>query len=41
MADLIYVEILVIFILVILNGIFVLSEIALVSARKIKLQLMS
>ena len=40
MANLIYVEILVIFILVILNGIFVLSETALVSSRKIKLQIM-
>ncbi len=40
MADLIYVEILVIFILVIINGIFVLSETALVSSRKIKLQIM-
>ena len=40
MADLIYLEILVILILVVLNGFCVLSEIALVSARKIKLQLM-
>ena len=41
MADLIYVEILLIFILIILNGVFVISEIALVSSRRIKLQLMA
>ncbi|MGZ7047988.1 MAG: hemolysin family protein [Methanobacterium sp.] len=41
MVDLVYIEILVIFILIIFNGLFVLSEIALVSARKIKLQLMA
>lgn len=41
MVDLVYVEILVIFILIIFNGFFVVSEIALVSSRKIKLQLMA
>ncbi|MGZ7118006.1 MAG: hemolysin family protein, partial [Methanobacterium sp.] len=41
MVDLVYIEILIIFILIIFNGLFVLSEIALVSARKIKLQLMA
>lgn len=41
MADLIYVEILVILILVIFNGLFVLSETALVSSRKIRLQIMA
>ena len=40
MPDLIYVEILVIVILVIINGVCVLSETALVSSRKINLQLM-
>ncbi|MGF7119290.1 hemolysin family protein [Methanobacterium oryzae] len=40
MADLVYVEISVIFILVILNAAFVISETALVSSRKIKLQIM-
>lgn len=40
MADLVYIEILVIIVLVILNGAFVISETALVSSRKIKLQLM-
>lgn len=40
MVEVIYLEILVILILVVLNGLCVLSEIALVSARKIKLQLM-
>lgn len=41
MADLIYVEILIILILVIFNGLFVLSETALVSSRKIRLQIMA
>jgi len=40
MPDLIYVEILVIFILIVLNSFFVLSETALVSSKKIKLQIM-
>ncbi|WP_414468915.1 hemolysin family protein [Methanobacterium sp. ACI-7] len=40
MADSIYIEILVIVILVIINGVFVISETALVSSRKINLQIM-
>ncbi|MGB9937138.1 MAG: hemolysin family protein [Methanobacterium sp.] len=40
MADSIYIEILIIIILVIVNGLFVLSETALVSSRKINLQIM-
>ena len=40
MADLVYIEILVILILVIINAAFVISETALVSSRKINLQLM-
>jgi Hemolysins and related proteins containing CBS domains len=39
--DLIYLEILIILILVILNGIFALSEIAIITSRRIKLQKMS
>lgn len=39
--DLIYVEILIILILVILNGVFALSEIAIITSRRIKLQKMS
>lgn len=41
MVDIVYLEIGVILVLVVLNGLCVLSEIALVSARKIKLQLMA
>jgi len=41
MVNMIYVEILVILILVTLNGILAMSEIAIISARKIKLQKMS
>lgn len=41
MNDLFYIEILIIFILVILNGIFALSEIAVITSRRIKLQKMS
>lgn len=40
MPDLIYLEIIVIFILVAINGFFVISETALVSSKKIKLQIM-
>ena len=39
--DLIYLEILIILILVILNGVFALSEIAIITSRRIKLQKMS
>jgi len=41
MNGLFYIEILVIFILIILNGIFALSEIAVITSRRIKLQKMS
>lgn len=41
MNGLFYVEILIIFILILLNGIFALSEIAIITSRKIKLQKMS
>jgi len=41
MPDLFYIEIIIIATLIILNGLAVLSEIALISARKIKLQLMA
>lgn len=40
MVDVVYIEILVIIVLVIINGAFVISETALVSSRKINLQLM-
>ena len=39
--DVIYLEILIILILVVLNGVFALSEIAIITSRKIKLQKMS
>ena len=39
--DIIYLEILIILILVLLNGIFALSEIAIITSRKIKLQKIS
>jgi len=41
MNGLFYIEILVIFVLIILNGIFALSEIAVITSRRIKLQKMS
>lgn len=41
MNGLFYIEILIIFILIILNGIFALSEIAVITSRRIKLQKMS
>lgn len=41
MNGLFYVEILIIFVLILLNGIFALSEIAIITSRKIKLQKMS
>lgn len=39
--DLIYLEIIIILFLIVLNGIFALSEIAIITSRKIKLQKMS
>ncbi len=41
MNGLFYIEILVIVILIVLNGIFALSEIAVITSRRIKLQKMS